>query len=188
MGQSTVKIRNRHQLEQMARQGRLSSHSTAALRAAFSQSSASRHSRKAPPAKKPRSPGEEAVAQVLFARFGCWEDGGEVVRELVPDPRRRYRLDFALPRWRMAVEIEGWRNHGYDLAAHHRDCQRTLFLSARDWLPFRLSHAQALGEGADVLEALEQAMALRAPTPREQLHLEKRESNKSTWWVLHQPG
>jgi len=37
--------------------------------------------------------------------FGDWFAGGEVVAELIPFPDRQYRVDFALPRWRVYVEV-----------------------------------------------------------------------------------
>ena len=138
------------------------------------------------PTSTPNSPGELSVARALEAAFGRWEKGGELVQELVVAPPRRYRVDFALPRWRLYVEVLGWRNHGFELNDHHRDCQRLLFLSARDWLPFHVTHAQALHETHQLIEALEAARQWRNAIPRQAITLRRRQTAKSQWWVLEQ--
>ena len=51
------------------------------------------------------SKGEFSIRLALSSEFGWWDDGGELVQELMPFTGRRFRCDFALPRWRLSIEL-----------------------------------------------------------------------------------
>ena|SRR5690554_6119277 len=134
------------------------------------------------------SAGEAHVRIALLSAFGDWHRGGEVVQELMPFPERNYRCDFSLPRYRVYVEVDGWQHHGKTLDDHHSDRERALFFSARDWLPFRVSHAQAQSLAAELVDAIRTAMALRIPYARDQIRIET--ASRSKRWhrlIIHNP-
>lgn len=132
------------------------------------------------------SKGEAVVRLALQSAFGLWESGGEVVSELMPFTVEgsRYRADFALPRYRFYLEIDGWSSHGFTKEAHHSDRLRGLYFSARGWLPFRVSHGQAVNSPHILVEAVQAAMALRDPLPRAEITVEPVPHKHGVWHRL----
>lgn len=135
-----------------------------------------------PTVKRPPSPIEKAKKQVsvesegeawvriaLVSAFGDWFQGGELVSELLPFKQRKFRADFSLPRYGIYVEVDGWAHHGKSLNDHHDDRLRGLYFSSFCWLPFRVSHAQAKNNSAELVDAIKRAMSLRDPLPRDAL-------------------
>ncbi|WP_245820355.1 hypothetical protein [Marinobacter lutaoensis] len=140
------------------------------------------------PSGKPvigESPGEQSIRLVLTQAFGLWEKGGEVVPELIPFKERRFRCDFALPRWRIYVEVDGWGGHGQFLEDHHRDRERGLFFSAHDWLPFRVSHDQSINSPGSLVDSITSAMERRLPAPRESIDIEPVTHKHGLWYRLN---
>ncbi|KKN85048.1 hypothetical protein LCGC14_0282170 [marine sediment metagenome] len=127
------------------------------------------------------SKGEATVRIALMQAFGDWFDGGEIVCEYIPFESRRYRADFALPRYRIYIEVDGWSHHGAHLDAHHSDRERGLFFSQHDWLPFRVSHKQATQSPSMLTDALAGALQLRTPLDRESLKIEKLKNPETTY-------
>ena len=134
------------------------------------------------------SPGEASVRLALMAAFGDWQRGGEVVAELMPFRTRRFRCDFALPRWRYYIEVDGWSHHGEFLEDHHSDRERGLFFSSHDWLPFRVSHDQAINNPGMLVDAIAAAMQFRNPISRESLELETIPHKHGVWYRLQVLG
>ncbi|WP_256713635.1 hypothetical protein [Marinobacter sp. C18] len=143
--------------------------------------------KKASPAKRlvsGESPGEGSVRLALMAAFGDWFKGGEVVPELRPFSTRKFRADFALPRYRFAVEVDGWSHHGEFLGDHEADRARGLVFSSHDWLPFRVSHGQAINNPGMLIDAIASAMKYRLPIARESIDLEPIEHKHGVWYQL----
>ena len=113
------------------------------------------------PSKPTESAGEASARIALIHAFGDWFRGGEVVQEFLPFTTHEYRADFALPRYKIYVEVDGWQHHGKSLTAHHSDRERGLWFSRHDWLPFRVSHQQAKCHTTYLVEAISQAMSYR---------------------------
>lgn len=136
---------------------------------------------------KQRSPAESALEKVLVAEFGWWNEGGELVAELHPFEDRQVRVDFAIPRWRIYLECDGWTHHGAFLAAHHNDRARGMLFSARDWLPFRVSYKQAVEEGDWIVQHVREAMENRVPAGKGEIHIESKQMpSGGCWsWIIH---
>ncbi|TBW57376.1 hypothetical protein EZI54_06885 [Marinobacter halodurans] len=164
-----MRITSKKQLNEMVIAGRVGKGMAQQIEAEIDKSSkvsppASKVARKAAstlPAE--RSPGELALRPLLADRFGWWHQGGELVEELEPFSDRKFRVDFALPRWQIYIEVDGWSHHGVHLDSHHRDRARGLYFSARNWLPFRVSYQQAINEGFQLIDCLVEAMEIRTP-------------------------
>jgi len=167
------------QLDKALADGARSSASKAGVKA-----SKQRSGRRKPAIVTGESKGEACVRLALQDAFGLWEDGGEVVPELIPFPDRQFRVDFCLPRWRYYVEIDGWQFHGFTKEAHHDDRLRGLYFSARGWLPFRVSHGQAVNSPGTLVDALEEAMALSDPLPRSAIDIEAVPHKHGVWHRL----
>jgi len=78
---------------------------------------------------------EEILTSALVARFGA---------DAVPQfhgsvPGRRYILDVAFPKVKLAVEIDGWQYHGKHLADFKRDRERDRLLVLNGWLVLRFA-------------------------------------------------
>ena len=130
------------------------------------------------------SPGEASLRLALRAAFGDWHQGGEVVQELIPFQDRGFRSDFALPRYRIYVEVLGWSVHGQHKADHLMDCERGLFFSSRNWLPFYASHGTATQRPGNVVDALTAAISVRTACPRSQIQLLKKPHKHGVWYQL----
>lgn len=130
------------------------------------------------------SQGEASVRLALMAAFGDWHQGGEVVQECMPFVTRRYRTDFALPRIRAYVEVDGWSFHGRTKSAHHKDRERSRFFARHNWIGFQVSHGQALNDTPDLIDAIAELMTHRTPVPRDWIRLEKRDHKHGVWWQL----
>lgn len=118
------------------------------------------------------SKGEAAVRIALTAAFGQWFDGGEVLQECLPFSTRQYRTDFALPRYRIAVEVDGWQHHGKSLDDHHKDRERARFFARNGWLMFPVSHGQATKESGELVGCLADALKIVQPIPRSAIDIE----------------
>jgi very-short-patch-repair endonuclease len=93
------------------------------------------------------SPGQEKLAQALERVLGQ-----RVCREYRPLPDRRYRVDVAIPDARLAVEIDGWSNHGNSLRGFLRDHERTRALLLAGWRILPFTHREALQDTTRCLE------------------------------------
>jgi len=133
------------------------------------------------------SKGEASVRLALIGRFGEFLEGGEVVQELIPFEGRRFRADFALPRYSISVEVEGWSHHGAFLNDHHRDRERSMYFARHNWLTFQLSHGQALKQTGELIDGIEQAMLLRIAEPRDATCLVAVPHKNGTWYKLVAP-
>lgn len=134
--------------------------------------------RKAKKAVSVESQGEAYVRIALIAAFGSWEAGGEVVAELIPFSDRNYRTDFALPRFRVAVEVDGWSHHGRFLDDHNSDRERGLHFARHDWLVIRVGHGQAKTLAGELVECISDVMKIREPVSRESVQMVKAGSGR----------
>lgn len=79
-------------------------------------------------------------------------------REYKPCPTRRWRLDLALPKVKLAVEIEG-RRHG-SAKAHVNDSEKFNYLAAAGWTVLRYPASRVLqtGKRAAIVEQIHRVM------------------------------
>lgn len=84
------------------------------------------------------SPGQEALSQALERVLGQ-----RVCRECRPLDCR-YRVDVAIPDALLAVEINGWANHGKSLRGFRSDHERTRTLLLAGWRVVPFTHREAL--------------------------------------------
>lgn len=195
-GSKTMRVTSKTFLNQLQTEKRVSSSVAAQLSSAFDSMQKEGPSRKG---RKPKqsggralvaqgrpseSKGEAAVRLALLAAFGSWHDGGEVIQELMPFPDRRYRADFALPRFNITCEVEGWTHHGRSLDDHHSDRLRSMFFAKHNWLVFNLSHGQALKEAGYLVDSIAHAMSLRTPIDRDQISVSPVPHKHGFWYRL----
>lgn len=136
------------------------------------------------PKTSSESQGEASLRIALIHAFGDWFAGGEVVSELVPFTDRNYRADFALPRYRIYVEVDGWSHHGKHLNSHHEDRERGLFFSQYDWLPFRASHKQATENPMMVVDAIARVLTMREGCERSAVAIHRVQGKVQTYCRL----
>lgn len=193
-----MRITNAAHLSQLKNANKVSSAAAAQIEAALKHTSgskmAARKSGSGSPGPQRRaikqgeqgeSKGEASVRLALVSAFGDWASGGEVVQELIPFSTRAFRADFALPRWKVCLEVDGWSFHGMKKEDHHKDRERGNFFAMHDWLLFRVSHGQALKETGALIDAIAHAMTLRTPCPREAIELEPKPHKHGVWYKLH---
>lgn len=109
-----------------------------------------------PPNKEP--------AAVLYHRlvqsYGRFAEGGDVLHEVrLPFTGSRVRLDMALPKYRIAIEVDGWQYHGKYLESFKKDRAKQLLLAEYGWLVIRLSNEQVKKCLEDVMLSIERCIA-----------------------------
>ncbi|MGX1201072.1 hypothetical protein [Marinobacter sp. MBR-105] len=187
-------IKNQAQLKQLQKQQSISPRVSAqlehALESAQKQARTKKH-KGAPAARQLASvvrqlgsEGEEALNVALLREFGCWKQGGELVRELMPFSENRYRADLCFPRYLISVEIQGWTHHGKSLDDHHDDRIREMYFAARNWLVINVSHGQALNQQAMIIDTIRQAMTRRVPLHRDMLIITEHPTPQNLWHRL----
>ena len=104
---------------------------------------------------------------LLAQRYRRWTaaDDGDYVLELVGAiPGRSFRLDAAFPSSRLAVELDGFTDHGKNLEAFVRDRERDMLLWAHGWAVIRLA-TRHLNDPVLVLNAIDRALQDRPQQP-----------------------
>lgn len=109
----------------------------------------------------PLTPTEPAhiLYQAVVRRFGRLYDGGQAVFELECHFDKRYRLDIAMPIYRVGIELDGWQYHGKTLSGFQRDREKSLSFERRGWRVIRFSTAQVKNELVDVITAIEEILS-----------------------------
>jgi very-short-patch-repair endonuclease len=82
----------------------------------------------------------------------------------VNGPGFRYRLDFAYPEPRVAIEVDGWRYHA-SRAAFEADRQRDALLLSAGWAVLRFTWLQVSRRSAWVAERIAAILAARSCHP-----------------------
>jgi very-short-patch-repair endonuclease len=106
------------------------------------------------PPTLPGSPGQERLTQALLEAFGR-----RVQVEYRPLPDRRYRVDAAIPDAKLAIEINGWSNHGKSLSKFQSDHRRTRALLLAGWRVLPFTHKEALHETAQCVAMVRELVA-----------------------------
>ena len=90
---------------------------------------------KAKPGKKagaPISPYADLLGDALDARFP-----GRMLREYAPIEGRKFRIDFAFPLEKVAIEFDGYRYHGFSRKGFREGLVRQNLLVAHGWRVLR---------------------------------------------------
>ncbi|KXS55333.1 MAG: hypothetical protein AWU57_319 [Marinobacter sp. T13-3] len=200
-----MRIPNKAALDALTRENRLSGSAATQIQRALSEASpgprahpesiSGRSSAKKAKSRKTKvtalakgeSKGEASVRMALLAAFGDWHQGGEVIQELIPFRTRRFRADFAIPRAKVTVEVQGWSHHGRSLSDHHGDRERDMFFAKHNWLAFNISHGQALNQTGELIDAISHVLTLRDMLPRDAIQVEPVEHKHGIWWRLITP-
>ncbi|MDA8377872.1 MAG: DUF559 domain-containing protein [Planctomycetia bacterium] len=75
-----------------------------------------------------RSPYADRLGEELDRQFP-----GRMAREYRPIPGRRFRIDFAFPAEKVAIEFDGYRHHGFSHAGFHGGAARQNILVGHHW-------------------------------------------------------
>lgn len=78
------------------------------------------------------SPYAEILGQALERYFP-----GRVIREYAAIQGRRFRIDFAFPAERLAIEFDGYRHHGFSRRGFSQGLRRQNILMTEGWRVLR---------------------------------------------------
>ncbi len=78
------------------------------------------------------SPYADRLGEALDARFP-----GRMLREYQPVKDRKFRIDFAFPMEKVAVEFDGYRYHGFSKKGFRQGLERQNILVAHGWRVLR---------------------------------------------------
>lgn len=94
----------------------------------------------------------------MVQRWGRYHNGGEAVWELRPFTDNAYRLDAALPSWRIGCELDGWQFHAKFVESFKKTRNKQFVFCRRGWILFQLSAEQVKESLNDVLDGIQEAM------------------------------
>lgn len=113
-----------------------------------------------PLAKVAKPKNKRAVSQErLWA--AVHERWPSAVEEYRPLDSRRFKIDIAFVDIKVAIEIEGWENHGKYKKAHQTDCKRTNLIALEGWTFLRFYHGEIMNTLDDVLAVIERMIAVK---------------------------
>lgn len=103
----------------------------------------------------PENPAD-ILYQSLVRRYGRYYEGGLVVYELeFSFDGRRWRMDVAIPIFKLVLELDGWVDHGRRLSGFKRDREKLLCFERRGWRVVHFSSSQVKFGLEDTLKAIE---------------------------------
>lgn len=81
-------------------------------------------------------------------------------------PNRKFRIDIAFPRERLALEVDGWQHHGRFLSDFIRDRERQNLLCINGWRVLRFSAGMIRQSLQRQLGIIDQALRSTGIEPR----------------------
>ena len=109
----------------------------------------------------PRVP-QAILHRELVAKYGRYFNGGEIVYELQKIiPTRKYEADIAMPRFKVAIEMDGWRSHGLSKDGFKRDREKWLLFATFGWLVIPISREQIMENLTEVVALIDKCVKQR---------------------------
>ena len=109
--------------------------------------------------RKSKNRGGASEAQKIL--FGWMQEvyGSRIVQEFPPIPGRRFRIDIAFPKEKLAVEVDGWAYHGKTLGGFRHDRERQNMLTLYGWRILRFPAGDILrGRSEEILSVVRAAL------------------------------
>jgi very-short-patch-repair endonuclease len=106
------------------------------------------------------SPYADRLGAVLDTRFPS-----RMLREYRPIAGRKFRIDFAFPVEKVAIEFDGYRHHGFSRKGFRQGLYRQNILVSHGWRILRYTLTDVRDRLDEVLEEI--AAALRATAGRD---------------------
>lgn len=100
------------------------------------------------------SPYADMLGKVLDDRFP-----GRMLREYQPVTGRKFRIDFAFPMEKVAIEFDGYRYHGFSKKGFKQGLERQNILVAHGWRVLRYTLTDVRDKLDDVVAEIGQALA-----------------------------
>jgi hypothetical protein len=100
--------------------------------------------------------------QELVKRYGVLWTGGQVTYELKNVVLgRKFEADIALPNYKTAIEMDGYRHHGLSKSGFKRDRQKWLLFAESGWLVIPVSLEQLNHNLHDVMKSIDKYILQR---------------------------
>lgn len=100
------------------------------------------------------SPYADRLGEALDARFP-----GRMLREYQPVHGRKFRIDFAFPLEKVAIEFDGYRYHGFSKKGFKQGLERQNILVAHGWRVLRYTLTDVRDRLDDVMTEIGAALA-----------------------------
>lgn len=99
--------------------------------------------------------------RALVTSYGRYASGGLLVHELCFNQwKRRWRIDMAIPKYGLGIEIDGWAYHGRHLTSFARDREKSIWFERKGWRVIRFSARQINNDLAEVCKAVKEILEL----------------------------
>lgn len=102
---------------------------------------------------------QKQTPQELFGEMALLRYGKDLVPEYSPVPGRKYRIDFAFPADKLAIEIDGWQYHGKTLGAFRNDRTRQNELAVAGWLILRFPAGDVSKDIGSMFRTIDRCLA-----------------------------
>lgn len=101
----------------------------------------------------------------LEKRYGMFFNGGELACELIiPGGDQRWRFDWAWPRYRVALEQDGFGYHR-DLNSFKRDRRKQMHALVNGWVVIRTTNEDIRKRFEQLVDEIEQVLSHRSFKP-----------------------
>ncbi|MBE8232148.1 MAG: DUF559 domain-containing protein [Endozoicomonadaceae bacterium] len=98
----------------------------------------------------------------ILKKYGDYYENGEVISELMlSNISPKWRVDFALPNWKVAIEMDGWQYHGKYLKDFKRDRKKDKFLASKGWLTLRFTNSELRSDPLECINLIESCLEHR---------------------------
>ncbi|OFC35548.1 hypothetical protein BAE29_15465 [Acidithiobacillus caldus] len=85
-----------------------------------------------------------------------------MVREYRPISNRRFRIDFAFPAEKIAIEFDGYRFHGFSRAGFRDGLKRQNLLTVQGWRFLRYSYSDVRNHLPDILDQVDTLLRIHS--------------------------
>jgi hypothetical protein len=101
--------------------------------------------------------------RAIANKYGSYytENGLAVPELIIPGDTVEWRLDVALSKWKIAIEMDGWEFHGKHLSSFKKDRRKDKFLATMGWVVLRVTYSEVTSDMAGVLNTIEKTIPHR---------------------------
>tara|TARA_B100000809_G_scaffold153052_1_gene150426 strand:- start:194 stop:751 length:558 start_codon:yes stop_codon:yes gene_type:complete len=101
--------------------------------------------------------------RAIANEYGSYYTGkGLAVPELiVPGDTVEWRLDVALSKWKIAIEMDGWEFHGKHLSSFKKDRRKDKFLATMGWVVLRVTYSEVTNNMIGILNTIKKTIPHR---------------------------
>ena len=165
----SLRISSTHKLKELSKSGMsksIAKQIEEALKQSVSKKPTSKNSKKPdenPWCEYPPKDPSLILYRAIANKYGSYytENGLAVPELIVPGDTVEWRLDVALSKWKIAIEMDGWEFHGKHLSSFKKDRRKDKFLATMGWVVLRVTYSEVTNDMVGILNTIEKTIPHR---------------------------